>query len=69
LTTFPKPNLSPEVKDLLAKAAGNGNGNGKSNNNVPGGDPAFPATTNPSMKTAAKKPTQNLRRSQIMGAR
>ena len=62
LTTFPKPNLSPEVKDLLAKASGNGNGNAGENS-------AYPATQNPSIQTLTKKPTQNIRKSQVIGAR
>jgi len=64
LTTFPKPQLSSEVKDLLAKASGNGNGNSNS-----GEDSAFPATQNPSMRTPNRKPTQHLRKSQVIGAR
>lgn len=56
---FPKPTLSSEVKELLAKASGNGNGNDNS---------AYPATVNPSLG-GNKKPTQNLRKSQITAAR
>lgn len=71
LTTFPKPNLSSEIKDLLARATGNGNGNNNSSNNnhSSSDNPAFPATKNPSIKTETQKPTQNLRRSQVVGAR
>ena len=66
LTTFPKPNLSSEVKDLLAKVNGNGNGTSRPPN---GEDSAFPATANPSIKNGLRKPTQNLRRSQVVGAK
>jgi Mitochondrial branched-chain alpha-ketoacid dehydrogenase kinase len=66
LTTFPKPTLSAEVKDLLAKVNGNGNGTNRPPN---GEDSAFPATANPSIKNETKKPTQNLRRSQVVGAK
>lgn len=59
---FPKPNFSSEVKDLLTKASENGNGN-LSNNS------AYPAKHNPSVETPNKKPTQNIRTSQIIGAR
>lgn len=79
LTTLPKPNLSAEVKDLLVKAGGNGNGNGNGNANANGngnghgtanGDGPYPATDNPSLhRYPVKKPTQNLRKSQIVGAR
>src|SRR5438552_6001895 len=62
LTTFPKPNLSSEVKDLLAKTSGNGNGISSDNS-------AYPATQNPSLQTPTKKPVQNIRKSQILGAR
>jgi pyruvate dehydrogenase kinase 2/3/4 len=62
LITFPKPNLSSDVKDLLAKTAGNGNGNSFDNS-------AYPAKHNPSIPTPNKKPTQNIRKTQIIGAR
>jgi pyruvate dehydrogenase kinase 2/3/4 len=58
--SFPKPVFSSEVKDLLAKASENGNG----------GSSAFPATENPSLSHHKnKKPFQNLRKAQVVGAR
>jgi hypothetical protein len=63
LTAFPKPNLSPEVKELLTKATGNGNGNSNGNS-------AYPAKSNPSLQgNPQKKPSQNLRKAQVAGAR
>jgi pyruvate dehydrogenase kinase 2/3/4 len=63
LTTFPKPSLSSEVKELLVKAAGNGNGNSNGNS-------AYPAKHNPSLKgDQNRKPTQNLRKAQVTEAR
>jgi len=63
LTTFPKPNLSSEVKELLSKASGNGNGNSNGNS-------AYPAKHNPSLSgNPQKKPSQNLRKAQVAGAR
>jgi len=46
----------------LAKTSGNGNGNPIDNS-------AYPAKHNPSVQTANKKPTQNIRKSQVIGAR
>jgi hypothetical protein len=46
----------------LAKASGNGNGN-------PGDNSAYPATHNPAIQIPNKKPIQNIRKSQVLGAR
>jgi len=64
LVNFPKPKFSPEVKELLAKASDNGNGGSI------GESSAFPAKENPSLSSHKnKKPFQNLRKSQVTGAR
>jgi hypothetical protein len=70
LTTFPKPNFSSEVKDLLAKASGNGNGTPNMDKSDKSDNSVFPGTENPSLNGShTKKPVQNLRKGSIIGAR
>jgi hypothetical protein len=64
LTNFSRPNLSQEVKDLLAKASGNGSGSSPDPNGV------YPATKNPALTGhVKKKPTRDLRMSAVIGAK